>query len=144
MEDRAKYLLSLSDDILFRAGGCHVFALALRDFSKLPLLRVRSTLDNHDHLGCNPGDGCILDFYGYLRHRDYVNEGKFDGLGIYFSPTDVDSIVNRYTLGRGPGYYAHPDFLKPACERAINWILKNREYFDGTKKCMIPGIKRAD
>nr|CAP48418.1 putative integron gene cassette protein [uncultured bacterium] len=142
MKNRTLNLLNLPDDILFRAGGCHVFALALRGFSKLPLLWIRGS-EGYDHLACNPESGCVLDYFGFFTKHEYVHEEILSDRGIYFSPITEEEIRSRYTLTSGRGYYADPEFLKQAKVRAKSWISKHHPYFDGTVRGMIPGVKRA-
>lgn len=143
MEERASELLALSDHVLFAHGGCHVFALSLRKFSGLPLLRILEVGGTYNHLACNPGNGCLLDFFGLFTHAKYVREENLDGRDIQFAPITEEEVKKRFIVARGPGYYAHPDFFVPATERAHAWIVKHRAYFDGTKKIAIPDLRRT-
>lgn len=143
MEERASELLKLPDDVLFAHGGCHVFALALRDFSGLPLLWVRGEGGSHDHVACNPGDQQLLDFFGWFSYSEYRREECLEHHKILFIPTTEEEVRKRFISVRGAGYYAHPDFTSRASDRAWKWIERHRSYFDGTIKAKIRGSSRV-
>ena len=144
MEARALYLLEHPDTRLFRAGGCHVFALALRSLYGYPLLWVKEDGNRYDHVACDAGGGHVLDFFGTFTYGEYVRSEKLRSRPIEFEPIEEAEVRGRFVLGDGHGYYAHPDFMLPATERANSWIMKHHEYFDGTKRCAIPGVSRVD
>ena len=143
MEARARELLELPDTKLFAHGGCHVFALALHEFTGLPLLAVTERDGPHDHLGCRAEDGRLVDCFGWFTKAEYVREDRQGGKIISFALIGKEAIKSRFILGRGCGYYAHPEFLEPAAERARAWIGQHRKYFDGTEKTIIPGFSRV-
>lgn len=144
MEARASHLLELHDSVLFRAGGCHVFALALRALYAYPLLWVKEDRGRYDHVACDAGDGRVLDFFGTFSHEEYVRSEKLCSRPIDFVSIKEADVKSRFVFGDGSGYYAHPDFMQPATERANLWIMKHHEYFDGTKWCAIPGVSRVE
>lgn len=144
MEAWASYLLEQSDTVLFRAGGCHVFALALRSLYGYPLLWVKEDGKLYDHVACDAGDGYVLDFFGTFSHEEYVRSEKLYSRQIEFVPIEEAEVKSRFVLEAGLGYYAHPDFMLPATERANTWIMKHHEYFDGTRRCAIPGVSRVE
>lgn len=144
MEARALYLLEQPDTRLFRAGGCHVFALALRSLYGYPLLWIKEDENRHDHVACDAGGGYALDLFGAFTHDEYINAGKLHSRQIEFEPIEEEEVRCRFVFGAGRGYYAHPDFMRPATERAKSWIMKHHEYFDGTKRCAIPGLSRVE
>ena len=144
MEASASYLLEQPDTVLFRAGGCHVFALALRSLYGYPLLWVKEAENLHDHVACDVGGRYALDFFGSFTHDEYLKAGKLQSRQIEFAPIAEEEVRRRFVFGPGRGYYAHPDFMLPATERANSWIMKHREYFDGTKRCAIPGLSRVE
>jgi hypothetical protein len=143
MDERAAELLAIPDDTLFTHGGCHVFALALREFTRLPLLWVREDGGSWDHLVCDPGGELFVDFFGWFSRSEYLREEMLDGRAIRFVRIAEEEVRSRFVTVRGQGYYAHPDFLVPATERARQWIATHRAYFDGTKKVAIPGLSRV-
>ena len=146
MEQYASELLALCDEQLFTHGGCHVFAFALREeIRPYPLLRVREKGGDHDHVACapDPEDERLLDVFGWLSHDEYKREEMLERRQLSFLLIQEEEVKKRFTLTRGQGYYAHPDFFCPATERARAWIAKYREYFDGTQKVAIPGLHRV-
>ena len=74
MNPRAADLLALPDNDLFAHGGRHVFACVLHDFSGLPLLWIHDAEATHDHVACDPGDGCLVDFFGHVAFSEYQKE----------------------------------------------------------------------
>lgn len=84
-----------------------------------------------------------MDFFGWFSYSQYLNDEFLDGRAIRFDRISEDEVKRRFIFVRGPGYYAHPDFLVPATERALRWIDMHRDYFDGAKKFAIPGLSRA-
>ena len=143
MEERALELLTQPDHVLFRAGGCHVFALALRDASGLPLLWLREVGGGYDHIACAPAAGHVLDFFGWFSYSEYMHEEMLGGRTIRFDPINDDEVRRRFIFTKGQGYYAHSEFFVPAPERARAWIEEHRDYFDGNKKKAIPGVCRV-
>ena len=144
MEARASYLLEQPDTVLFRAGGCHVFALALRSLYGYPLLWVKEDENRHDHVACDAGGGHVLDFFGTFTHGEYVRSERLCSRPIDFVSIKEEEVRGRFVFVPGRGYYAHPDFMLPATERARSWIMRHYEYFDGTKRCAIPGLSRVE
>lgn len=142
MEERASRLLAQSDSVLFAHGGCHVFALALREFTGLPLLWVREDDGSYDHVACDGGNQSVVDYFGWFSYLDYVRAESLDGRAIRFKSTEEEEVRRRQTLIHGPGYYAHPEFLIPAFERAHTWISKHHHVFKGDQKIIIPGLRR--
>jgi hypothetical protein len=143
MEERASELLDLPDDVLFTHGGCHIFALMLKERFYLPLLWVREKDGDYDHIGCAPEEGKILDVFGYFSHSEYIQGEMLNGRLIYFDTLEEEEMRKRFILVRGKGYYAHQDFVEIASLRARNWISKYLKYFDGTEKTSIPGLQRV-
>ena len=142
MEERALQLLELPDHLLFAHGGCHVFALALREFFRLPLVWIHEDGGLHDHVACDGGDRHIVDVFGWVSYPEYIRAERFDDRAIRFDPIQEEEVKRRFTLVRGSGYYAHPDFYMPALGRADAWITKHREIFEGASKIVIPGLSR--
>ncbi len=144
MEARAHWLLTLPDPVLFAHGGCHLFALALKEFTGFPLLWVQEQGGRHDHLGCSAPDGRLVDCFGWFSEPEYIRAERLDDHDITFVEVDEDAVRRRFITGAGNGYYVHPDFLGPATKRALAWIARYREYFDGTTKTPIPGLSRLN
>jgi hypothetical protein len=143
LEQRASTLLALPGDELFAHGGCHVFALALKERFSYPLLWVREEGGPHDHVACAPEHGRLLDVFGWFSHDEYRREEMLDRRQISFLLIQEEEVKRRFIFAPGQGYYAHPDFFCPATERARTWIAKYREYFDGTRKVTIPSLHRV-
>jgi len=141
MEQRAEYLLQFKDDVLFAHGGCHIFAQVLHRLTGFPLVAIRNDTGRHNHVACVPEKLFILDVYGWWSQRSYIEEEGRD-LGIRFYPLRLDELEQKYVLEDGQGFYAHPDFVGPASNRANKWIATYSDYFDGSKKCPIPGHSR--
>jgi hypothetical protein len=135
-------LLAKPNDTLFTHGGCHVFALALRDFTHLPLIWIHEDGGSWDHLACDAGSGFIVDFFGWFSHSQYLHEEMIEDRTIRFDAISEEQVTRRFVFGPGQGYYARPDFVVPAMQRARIWIAAHRDYFDGTKKVVIPGLSR--
>jgi len=142
MEARAEELLRMPDDDLFAHGGCHIFARVLHRQYGHPLISVRDDRGRHNHVACLPEEDFILDVYGWWSRRAYVEKEGID-IGIGFSLLRLDELEKQFVFTRGQGFYAHQDFVVPASERAKKWIVMYSAYFDGTKKCPIPGLSRV-
>lgn len=142
MEDRAERLLNLPDKVLFTHGGCHVFALALRAAFQYPMLWIRDSHGNHDHIACEPAAGNVLDYFGNFSRVEYIKAEIIYDKVIKFTRIEQEELQDKFTCNSGTGYYVHRDFFDPAMERAQNWINLNRQYFDGTKRAPIPNLSR--
>jgi len=142
MESRALELLELPDDVLFAHGGCHVFALTLREVSGLPLLWIRDENGLHDHLACDAGSNELVDFFGISDYEKYRSDEMLEGVCIRFSQISVGQVESRFVYERSRGYYVHKDFFDGAKRRAQRWIERHLKYFDGTMKAPIPGVLR--
>ena len=143
MQPRAFKLISLSDEILFVHGGCHVFAFVLQDIFSYPLLSIRDAEENHHHIACNPEKGFILDFFGWFSYSDYIKEDRAQDLGVMFHLIEREALKKQFINGRGKGFYYHCDFWRPAEERARKWIKEHFDFFNGSIKRPIPGISRV-
>ena len=134
----------MPDCRLFAHGGCHVFAIVLSEISQLPLLWVTENGGNHDHIGCAVAGGKLLDVFGTFSLSEYVRAEILDDRKIEFRSSTVAEIERRFVTVRGPGYYAHPDFVRAARLRAERWINSHIDYYDGTKPTPIPGLDRVE
>lgn len=144
MEERAAELLSMPDHRLFAHGGFHVFAITRSEISGLPLLWVTENGGNHDHIGCTTDEEKFLDVFGTFSRSDYMRAKILENRRIEFRSSTVTEIERRFVMVRGPGYYAHPDFVRAARLRAERWIADHRDYFDGKKPIPIPGLARVE
>ncbi len=99
MEERASESLDLPDDVLFAHGGCHIFALMLKELFRLPLLWVREKDGDWDHVGCAPEEGKILDVFGYFSHPEYIKEEMLNGRPIRFCALEEIVMGKRFILG---------------------------------------------
>jgi hypothetical protein len=141
MNERAEYLLEMPVDVLFAHGGCHIFAQVLHQRTGYPLVSIRNDSGEHNHVACVPQKGFILDVYGWWSNCSYIEEVGTD-LGICFYPIQSDKLETQFIYTAGTGFYAHPDFVVPATALATQWIARYSDYFDGLKKCPIPGYTR--
>ena len=141
MEARAEELLQRPDEDLFAHGGCHIFAQVLHAQLGHPLVLIRNDEETHCHVACEPEKEFILDVFGWRGRCDYIEDEGRD-LDIAFSALRLEELERRLVYGRGPGFYAHKDFIAPASERARKWIAVHHEYFDGSTRHAIPNISR--
>ncbi len=145
MKERTARLLNMSDETLFRAGGCHVFALTLRELRGYPLLWIhKGDFHDHDHIACMPANDWVLDFFGWASRSEYVSAAELAGSSVCFEPIDEEELRRRFNEGTGSGYYSAPDFYFPAVARASDWLAKHQEVFDGTRRIAIPGVSRVE
>lgn len=144
MEERAAELLSTPEHRLFAHGGCHVFAITLSAISGLPLLWVAENGGNHDHVGCAPDEENFLDVFATFSRSDYIRAKILENRRIEFRSPTVAETERRFVTVRGPGYYAHPNFVRAARLRAERWIADHRDYFDGKRPIPIPGLARVE
>jgi hypothetical protein len=121
-----------------------VFAITLSAISGLPLLWVTENGGNHDHVGCATDEEKFLDVFGTFSRSDYIRAKILEHRRIEFRSSTVAEIERRFGLVRGPGCYAHPDFVRAARLRAERWIAAHRDYFDGKRPIPIPGLARVE
>jgi hypothetical protein len=142
VEERTVRLLRETNDVLFRAGGCHVFALALAEKKGLPLLWVHEDGGTYDHVACAGGDGVIVDFFGWFSFTEFCRADWIESRAIRFSPIAEADVRARFVFGPSQGYYALPEFFEPAADRARAWIQKHDDIFSGRNRIAIPGVSR--
>jgi hypothetical protein len=142
VEERTFRLLRETDDVLFRAGGCHVFALTLSKKKGLPLLWVHEDGGTYDHVACVGGEGVIVDFFGWFSFQEFCRSDWIEARAIRFSPIDEAEVHRRFVYGPGPGYYALAEFFEPAAARARAWIERHDDVFSGRERIVIPGVSR--
>ena len=146
MEARAEELLRRLDEDppnLFAHGGCHIFARILHQHTGHELVSIRNASRQHNHVACVPEEGFILDAYGWWSRSAYVEEEGRD-LGIDFYPLKLGDLEQQFIITGGSEFYDHPDFAVPASAKAQKWIALHCAYFDGRKRCPIPGYSRRN
>jgi hypothetical protein len=141
MEEHTEWLLRYPDEVLFKAGGCHVFALLLHKLTGHPLLRIHG--GSHDHIACQPADEFVLDYFGWHSYPGYIVAEMIEPGSVRFERITEEELRLLSTEVEGGGYYVHPDFLPRAETRSRAWLARHHDVFDGTRKIAIPGGSRV-
>ena len=136
MDERYEKLLQGNDEYVFLNGGCHVFALALHQRCRYPLVCLRDSSSNCvPHVYCRYAE-YLVDVMGFNPEQDILEAQKW-------TPHDGYSAEEVTPLGLEQSYifvfpchglYGNPDFLLEARTRADTRIRDYIVSFDGTCK----------
>src|SRR5271157_5259288 len=133
MDEQYKKLLQASDEHLFLNGGCHVFALALHERFRYPLVCVRESSSNCvPHVYCRV-DEYAIDVIGFTVEKQILDAKKWNVhpfSAIPVTPFDLQKYyVNTFPC---PGLYADDSFMSQAGLRANKRITDCISFYDGT------------
>ncbi len=135
MEPHYRDLLRQSDEYLFLNGGCHVFASALHERFRYPLVCVRHASSRSvPHVYCRCED-YMVDVMGLTREKEVLDARLWNVHPFCAVPVTLTEMESYYVRSFPcPGLYADEQFLRQARLRAKNRIAGHLSLYDGTSR----------
>ena len=133
MEQHYQDLLNRSDEYLFLNGGCHVFALALHEQFRYPLVCVRKSCSNCvPHVYCRYGE-YLVDVMGFAHEKQVLDTQLWNVHPFFATLATLSELESHYVVTFPcSGLYGDELFLCQARLRAERRITDYITFYNGT------------